>query len=170
VNTATAVPASGALPVGGLVDGSYPLSASVRSAGGQTSSAATATLRVDGTAPLAPVIVSPSAGTRLGYKPVFSGTAEANSTLIFELDVDNNAATANSVFYSLPVSASGTWSLNTNVALPTSGIFPTNGLSPLSKVLVRARSRDAAGNVSQPASRIYDVAYNYFFPRIEKSS
>lgn len=85
VNLATATPSSGALPAGGLADGTYPLAARARNSVGTTSSDANATLTVDATPPAVPVIVSPAAGSSTGVRPTISGTAEAGTTVTVAL-------------------------------------------------------------------------------------
>jgi hypothetical protein len=82
LDTAAAVPDSGAFPVAGLSDGSIFVTATVYDLADNPSPAATTTLTIDATAPAAPAIGSPAAGSATSDNtPTFSGTAEASSTI-----------------------------------------------------------------------------------------
>ncbi|WNG16627.1 adventurous gliding motility protein AgmC [Cystobacter fuscus] len=120
-----------------LPDGSYSVTVTTTNTAGDTSPPATSTFTVDTTAPAAPVIVTPPNGAVLNTSPTaISGTAEANTTLSLVLTTGTTSTT-----YTVPVDASGNWSLNS----------PTLPTLPDGSYTVTATTRDAAGNTSPPS-------------------
>ncbi|MFP2898213.1 Ig-like domain-containing protein, partial [Corallococcus sp. 4LFB] len=116
-----------------LTDGTHTISATARDAAGNTGPASTSVpFTVDSTAPVAPVIASPTSGQTVATQtPTLSGTAEANSTVtVREGPTVLCTATANS---------SGAWACSTASTL-------ADGAHTVS-----ATARDAAGNTG-PAS------------------
>ncbi|MFS0840360.1 OmpL47-type beta-barrel domain-containing protein [Paenibacillus sp. 1P03SA] len=118
------------IPASALADGPHTVKASAADAAGNTGpySAETA-FRIDATAPSAPVITEPAAGTVTNSsRPVIKGTAEASVTVNVYVDgVSAGTATAGS---------GGDWSLTPGTALSTG----THRLT--------ASAVDAAGNES----------------------
>ncbi len=112
-----------------LAQGSHTVSATSTVAGVTSAASATNTFTVDSIAPAAPVVSTPANGSRTANnKPVFTGTAEANSTVSVMVDgFLVGTATTN---------GSGSWSFTALVAL-------SDGSHS-----VVAAATDAAGNVS----------------------
>jgi MYXO-CTERM domain-containing protein len=117
-------------PTAPLADGSHTVSATATDAAGNTSpSSATNTFTVDTAAPAAPVVVTPANGsTGTSARPVYTGTAEANS--LVSVIVDGTSVGT------VRVDASGNWSFTQPTPL-------ANGQHS-----VKATSTDAAGNIS----------------------
>lgn len=114
----------------GLTDGSHTFQvAAVDAAGNVDGSPASFTWTVDTTAPPAPVVSLPANGSVTNNsKPPVSGTAEANSTVVIFFDGSSAGGTT--------ADASGNWSFTPSTPLSQGGHT------------VKARSSDAAGNVS----------------------
>jgi len=113
-----------------LADGAHTVKSSASDAVGNTSpDSNTNTFTVDSTAPAAPVVTSPAAGsTTNDSTPTYSGTAEANSTVNVFVDGTSIGTT--------PADASGNWSMTEPTSL-------TDGSH-----MVRSRATDAIGNTS----------------------
>lgn len=139
VDTETASPTSGTFPVGGLVDGTYTLSATATDASNNTSQAATASLQIDTSVPTVNVSSSSVTPTRI---PVFSGTAEPNSTVTLVIDLGNNTT----VTYIVTTDSNGIWSIDANTS-PSTGSLPNGGLADGSYT-ISVTAQDAAGNTS----------------------
>ncbi|MBW8756573.1 MAG: cadherin-like domain-containing protein, partial [Burkholderiales bacterium] len=152
VDTATATPASGAMPAAGLPDGPVALQATSTDAAGNTSTAA-GSFTEDRTPPAATIGlqhdaasdtgVSPTDSVTTNTKPVLAGTGEANSTVSITLTPSSGAP----VSYTATTDASGHWTLDTATATPTSGALPAAGL-PNGAVALSVSSTDAAGNTA----------------------
>ncbi|MBW8760653.1 MAG: hypothetical protein JF586_23990, partial [Burkholderiales bacterium] len=150
VDTSSATPASGALPVGGLVDGTVALKVVSTDAAGN-SSTATGSFVEDHTAPTATIGLKHDATNDTGAsasdnltsnaKPTLVGTGEANSTVTITI----TPAVGGAITYTATTDAGGAWSLNTATATPTSGTMPAGGLADGS-VNLDVVSTDAAGN------------------------
>ncbi|WP_404362435.1 Ig-like domain-containing protein [Corallococcus coralloides] len=115
-----------------LAEGAHSITATARDAAGNTGPASTAVpFTVDSVAPAAPVITAPTANQLVATKtPVFSGTAEANSTV--------TVREGTTVLCTATANASGAWSC-------TSSTLADGSHS------ITATARDAAGNTG-PAS------------------
>ncbi len=123
-------------PTVALADGSHTVNAVAISTANavQSTKSNTNTFSVDTTPPAAPVVSTPANGSLINSsKPVYTGTAEANSTVTVYVDgTAVGTATAD---------ASGNWSFTQPSALAQSSHT------------VKATAKDAAGNVS-PDSNI----------------
>ncbi|MBN8232186.1 OmpA family protein [Corallococcus macrosporus] len=129
-----------------LTDGSHTISATARDAAGNTGPASTSVpFTVDTTAPIAPVIASPTANQTVATQtPTLSGTAEPNSAVtVREGTTVLCTATANS---------SGAWSCTSSTL--------TDGPHTLT-----ATARDAAGNTG-PASTAVPFSVDTTAPAI----
>jgi uncharacterized protein (TIGR03382 family) len=132
VGTATAN-ASGVwnfTPTAGLTNGLHTVKATARDAAGNTSPESnTNSFTVDTDVPDAPVVLTPANGlVTSNNRPVYSGTAEANSTITVFVDGASVGTTT--------ASAAGAWSLTQPTAL-------TDGNHS-----VKATAMDAVGNTS----------------------
>ncbi len=109
VDTETTTPTSGG-PFTALVSGNYDVSVtSTDAAGNSTGESTNSELTIDTIAPAAPTV---SSQTTNDTTPVLSGTAEAGSTVTVVL---------NGVTFTTTADGSGTWSVDTETATPTSG-------------------------------------------------
>ncbi len=136
VDTETATPISGTFTP--LSEGTYDISLTSTDAAGNTSiDATTNELVIDLTAPATPTVVSQ---TTNDTTPILTGTAEAGSTI---------TVVVAGATYTTTADGSGNWTVNTEVATPTSGTFnpDTNGTNE-----VVVTSTDAAGNSTSDAS------------------
>ncbi|MGY0201082.1 tandem-95 repeat protein [Leptothrix sp. BB-3] len=130
VDTATAIPVTGALPAAGLTD-SVSMRASATDAVGNTGTD-TQTLLIDTTPP----DIAWTSGSRSASSlPLIRGTTDlpAGSTITLAIDPNNDGDWSDQQSYSATVQADGSWSVQTTVAL--SGTVGT-----------RASGTDAAGN------------------------
>jgi gliding motility-associated-like protein len=109
-----------------LADGTYTVSARATDAAGNTSPVGTGTLVVDTTAPSAPVVASQ---TTSDTTPTVSGTAEAGSTVVVNI---------NGVTYTTTADTNGNWS----VTVPNGDALADGTYT------VSATATDAAGNSS----------------------
>ncbi|HEX8433541.1 Ig-like domain-containing protein, partial [Archangium sp.] len=108
---------------------------------GNPSQPATSTFTVDTVAPATPVITSPSSGAILTeQRPVFTGTAEANSTVTVKVD--------GKVIGRVSADGTGKWLITPSEPL-------TEGPHTVS-----ATATDAAGNTSSAASVPFSIAAN----------
>jgi hypothetical protein len=115
-----------------LSDGAHTLSVAAQDAAGNLSSTTQLAFSVDATAPAAPVVTGPATGVTLATNaPVFTGSAEANSTVTVTLD---GAAIGNTT-----ADGAGAWSFSPSTTL-------NDGAHTVS-----ATAADAVGNTS-PAS------------------
>lgn len=131
-----------------LTDGSHSLRATATDPYSNVSpNSATVTITVDTTAPLAPVISSPVAGTLANASQIVSGTSEAGSTI----EVYENG----SILGTTTTGATGNWSLG-------SKSFP-DGLHTLS-----VQSIDSLGNISAQSSVVFTMATGSVIPQITK--
>ena len=152
VDLGAAAPVSGSLAGGQLADGGYTVRVTSTDTAGNTSPAATQSLRVDASAPAAPVFATrPATNDRT---PVLAGTAEANSTVAVGIDTDGDGSS--DLLYTVAAGADGSWSVDTGSAPPTSGVLPTGGLAEGAYTL-RAAATDAAGNTGATATRSLTV-------------
>ena len=129
IDTATQVPASGALPAGGLPDGDVALGVSTTNGTGITTTA-TGSLVVDSTPPAASIDLqhdtpndtgaSSTDGVTANPHPVLVGTGEPDSTVTVTVTPNGGAP----VTYAAATDGNGNWSIDTNVATPTSGTLP----------------------------------------------
>lgn len=91
VDTGTATPILGALPVGGLASGvTYIVLAQANDASGNISPLASTQISIDTSAPTAPTITS-AALTNLAM-PVIGGSAEPGATVTLSIDASNNGS------------------------------------------------------------------------------
>ncbi len=113
-----------------LSEGSHTTKARATDAASNTSvDSNTNTFTIDTTPPAAPVVITPANGVATGNtKPVVSGTAEANSTVMVLMDGTSVGTTT--------ADGSGNWSFTVSSAL-SEGSHTT-----------KARASDAAGNAS----------------------
>jgi hypothetical protein len=145
VDSAVATATSGAFPAAGLADGEYTLSAKATDAAGNTGPAATQTLTVDTLAPASTAVTS--APVTQDRTPVLSGTAEPNSAVTVQLDLDNDGVA--DLSYAVTADATGAWSVDTGSASPLApGAFPAEGLED-GAYSVSAVATDDAGNAAQ---------------------
>ncbi|WP_200822842.1 choice-of-anchor L domain-containing protein, partial [Aquimarina sp. AU58] len=110
IDTGVAVPTSGSLPV--LTDNDT-LDVVATDAGGNSGSGV---VTIDTTAPTADTF------TTNDITPTLTGTGEANETLT--ITVDENGDGTPEVTYTVTTDATGDWSIDTGVAVPTSGSLP----------------------------------------------
>ncbi|WP_194293017.1 Ig-like domain-containing protein [Streptomyces smaragdinus] len=122
-----------------LADGTYTISATQTDASGNVSPVSNSVIfTVDTTAPAAPVITSPAAGSTItDNTPTITGTGEPGATV--EVSVDGT------VIGTTTVNPDGTWSLPTTTPL-------ADGPHTVS-----ATQTDAAGNVSPAGSNDFTV-------------
>lgn len=124
-----------------LSAGSHSITATATDPAGNSSSASAAnSITVDLTAPITPIISSPTSGSTTTDLPTISGTAEAGSTVTVK---DGSTVLCTAV-----ADTSGNWSCT-----------PTLPLSEGSHALT-ATARDAASNVSSPTSLSITVDSN----------
>ncbi|RKR75008.1 hypothetical protein [Frondihabitans australicus] len=132
------------LPASGVPSGTYSVSAVQRSASVPSipvsSQSNTVDIVIDRTAPAAPVLLRPAAGSTVTTQPFsFVGTGEPGATVTTYIDSNPVCSAA--------VSAAGSWSCSTR------GL-----LIPAGSRVVQAAQRDAAGNYG-PASPSTKVAF-----------
>jgi len=136
IDTQTATPTSGTFAPN--LNGTNEVAVTSTDAAGNSSvDASTNELTLDTTDPVVPTV---SSQTTSDSTPTISGTAEAGSTITVVVAGATYTTTAN---------GSGTWSIDTQTATPTSGTFAPN-LNGTNEVAVT--STDAAGNSSVDAS------------------
>ncbi len=161
IDTASAVPTSGALPAGGLPDGNVGLSVVATDAAGNVSQPGTSAFLEDHAAPTVPTIslkhdaaddtgVSTTDNITGNTKPILVGTAEANSTVTITV----TPASGTPFSYTTITDGTGNWTINTATAATASGTIPAAGL-PDGNVGLSVVATDAAGNVSQPGSSAF---------------
>ena len=105
------LPISGAFPTD-LADGASLEITATDPAGNSD----TGTLTIDTVAPVADDLVTNDT------TPLLTGIGEAGETMVVELDLDGDGIP--DVTYETIVAADGTWSIDTGVETPTSGVFP----------------------------------------------
>ena len=121
---------TGTTPLG---EGSHTVNAVATDSAGNPSQPATTTFTVDTVAPAAPVITYPTSGAVLTHqRPLFTGTAEPNATVIVSVD--------GKVIGRVVADSSGKWS------------FPAPTPLEDGPHTVSATAKDAAGNTSSAAS------------------
>jgi hypothetical protein len=123
-------------PALNMIEGAHVVSATATDAAGNRGPASsTRTITIDVTKPLKPVIISPTGTiTTPVNKPLFSGTAEPNTTL--------SLFTGNSPVASTTADGSGNWS-----------VAPVNGLNDATHFMI-VRATDAAGNTSVDSDQV----------------
>ncbi|WP_221406684.1 Ig-like domain-containing protein [Ekhidna lutea] len=132
VNTEVLTPTSGTFNPD--VNGTNEVSVtSTDSAGNSASDVTSGELIIDTTAPVIPTVNSL---TTNDVTPVITGTAEAGSTVTLEIGGATYVTTAD---------ASGNWSIDTETATPSSGVFNPNTNGPNEAVVT---STDGVGNSS----------------------
>ncbi|MEP0985566.1 Ig-like domain-containing protein [Ekhidna sp.] len=132
VNTEVLAPTSGTFNPD--VNGTNEVSVtSTDSAGNSSSDVTSGELIIDTTAPVIPTVNSL---TTNDVTPVITGTAEAGSTVTLEIGGATYVTTAD---------ASGNWSIDTETATPSSGVFNPNTNGPNEAVVT---STDGVGNSS----------------------
>jgi len=119
-----------------LADGTYPTTASVTDAAGN-SATANQNITVDGTAPSVAISSPTNGSTTSDNTPLINGTAETGTTV--RVYVDGNLAAT------LPVNGSGTWNY-------TSAILSDGSHT------VQATATDNAGNVGTSSTNTFTVA------------
>ncbi|XXF75166.1 Ig-like domain-containing protein [Myxococcaceae bacterium GXIMD 01537] len=121
-----------------LAEGPHSLVASAVDPAGNPSPNTTVPFSVDTGVPAAPVITTPAHGSVITTQtPVFSGTAEPNTSLTLVID--------GTTYGPFPVDNTGNWSVNAPLPLPEG------------QHTVVATTRDAAGNTSPPATSTFTV-------------
>jgi gliding motility-associated-like protein len=144
VDTGVDVPSSGVL--GTFVDGvSYEVVATVTDGGGNsTSDATTNEVTIDTSAPTAPTVVSQ---TTNDVTPTITGTSGTGAAL---LAGETMTVTVNGATYTVVPDASGNWSVDTGVDVPSSGVLGTfvDGVS----YEVVATVTDGGGNSTSDAT------------------
>lgn len=101
-------------------------------------------------------------------KPIISGKATANSTVLVDLDQQGTSASvqANTVAYVVHSNAAGEWSLTTASATPQSGSVPADGFALGTYLQISAQLLDASNapvaNVS--TSFIQLVGFRVYIP------
>ncbi|MFL5357931.1 Ig-like domain-containing protein [Archangium sp.] len=124
-----------------LGEGLHDITAVATDSSGNPSQPATDSFTVDTVAPGAPVITAPASGATLTIqRPVFTGTAEPNATVIVSVD--------GKVIGRVVADASGNWSLPAPEPL-------ADGAHTVS-----ATAQDAAGNIGTAASVPFTIAAN----------
>ncbi|MCP3060872.1 Ig-like domain-containing protein [Myxococcus sp. K38C18041901] len=129
--TATAAASGGAWSVAvttAIPEGSRTASVTATDAAGNVSAPATVTFTVDKTAPTAPIVTTPTAGSTVGMNGTgFSGTAEPSSTV---------KVTVGALSWTATAAAGGAWSV------------PVTTDIPAGSRVASVTATDAAGNIS----------------------
>ncbi|MGB7305699.1 MAG: Ig-like domain-containing protein [Burkholderiaceae bacterium] len=119
------------------VGGGVAVIAGVGSGGGSVAS--------DSTAANAPEITG---GTQTNSAtPVFTGTADPNSSIRLTLQITGPTGTS-TVGYATVVDRAGNWTIDTLTDTPTAGQFPQGGLQPGQNAAISVVATNAAGNIS----------------------
>jgi hypothetical protein len=140
----------------------HAISIVVTDSAGNTSVATEVPIGVDVTAPPRPLVTIGAATS--DQTPLISGQAEPGSTVTLLIDLDNNPATNDSVTYVTTANASGTWSVDTGSATPTSGTFAAGGLAEGTMVGLQVTARDAAGNISSVLTQPLFIGFETYLP------
>ncbi|HYO58325.1 Ig-like domain-containing protein [Archangium sp.] len=129
---------TGSTPLG---EGPHTATAVATDSTGNSSLPATTTFTVDTLAPAAPIITAPASGATLTLqRPLFTGTAEPNSTVIVSVD--------GKVIGRVVADGSGNWS------------FPAPEPLTDGPHTVSAKAQDVAGNTSSATSVPFIIAAN----------
>jgi uncharacterized repeat protein (TIGR01451 family) len=125
-----------------LADDHHTATAVATDSAGNPSQPATTTFTVDTQAPAPPVITAPTSGATITHtqRPLFTGTAEVNATVIVSVD--------GKVIGRVVADGSGNWS------------FPTPEPLTDGPHTVSARAQDAAGNISSATNVPFIIATN----------
>ena len=121
-----------------LAEGGYAVVAIASDAGGNSATSAPVVVLVDRSAPLAPVIATPTAGSRVASVQV-TGTCEANATVVISATTGASTVTT---WPNVVADASGAWSAS------RSDLFDGS-------IILRVEAQDRAGNLSPASTRAF---------------
>ena len=121
-----------------LAEGGYAVVAIASDAGGNSATSAPVVVVVDRSAPLAPVIATPTAGSRVASVQV-TGTCEANATVVISATTGASTVTT---WPNVVADASGAWSAS------RSDLFDGS-------IILRVEAQDRAGNLSPASTRAF---------------
>jgi methionine-rich copper-binding protein CopC len=134
-----------------LADGTYHVTATASRGGATKTDVTSSELTVDTVATVD--ITGGATVSTNDATPVIAGVTTgipAGTLLTLRLDPDNNGSY--DLVYRTTVQPDGSWSVDTNLAIPFSGSFPTSGLD--GTVPMQASATDAAGNVGSDAQTL----------------
>ena len=150
LDTNAIAPTTGAMPAGGLPDGTIGLTVGTVDNAGNSASA-TGSFVEDHSVPAASIDlkhdgvddtgVSQTDGITSNVHPVLTGTGEANSTVAITVTLPGGAQ----LTYAAATDSHGNWSLDTNSISPITGTMPVGGL-PDGTIGLEVDTVNAAGN------------------------
>ncbi|MEO5688455.1 MAG: Ig-like domain-containing protein, partial [Burkholderiaceae bacterium] len=161
LDTATATPTSGSLPPAGLPDGTVTLQVVSTDSAGNPATATSSFQEVQPT--VATTIdlkhdaaddtgTSTTDGITNKTRPVLTGTGLASS----DVTITATDSSGNAVIYKTTTDATGNWSIDTNVAVPTTGTLPVAGFAN-GTVALTVASADVAGNTANATGSFKEV-------------